>query len=149
MIEIAWSDFTPYRAMAGGVLIGLSAAGLILLNGKILGVSSIFGGLLKPAHQRPGWGLVFLLGMLLAPWVYQLCLPMGLPLPAFELKTSTSVLIAAGLLVGYGTTLGSGCTSGHGVCGLSRLSVRSVVATLMFMAYGFLTVYLVRHVFSN
>lgn len=148
MIEIAWNNFTPYSALLGGVLIGISAAGLILFNGKILGVSSIFGGLLRPASQRVGWGFVFLLGMLLAPWLYRLLVPMGLPATVFELKISTSTLIAAGLLVGYGTTLGSGCTSGHGVCGISRLSLRSIVATLVFMLYGFLSVYFVRHVLT-
>jgi uncharacterized membrane protein YedE/YeeE len=149
MIQIAWNNFTPYTALLGGVLIGLSAAGLILLNGKILGVSSIFSGLLKTSSSKVGWGLMFLLGMFASPWIYQALLPIGLPVPQFELEISTSALIAAGLLVGYGTTLGSGCTSGHGVCGLSRMSIRSLIATLMFMMYGFLSVYIIRHVLPN
>lgn len=140
-MNIAWDAFTPWSSLAGGALIGLSAALLILGSGRIAGISGIVGGLLKPGGPDMRWRLAFLAGLLAAPLVWGLfaALPDATPV------AGNGMLIAAGLLVGVGTRYGSGCTSGHGVCGLSRLSPRSLVATLAFMGAGFLTVYLVRH----
>lgn len=141
MIDIAWSNFTPWAALLGGVLIGLAAAAFLLLNGRIAGISGILGGLLVPARGDTAWRVAFLLGLIGAPTVWML----GSDLPPIEINADYPALIAAGLLVGVGTRYGSGCTSGHGVCGLSRLSVRSLAATLSFMAAGFITVYIIRH----
>lgn len=141
-MNIAWSAFTPWSALAGGALIGLAAALFVLLNGRIAGISGILGGLLRPVRGDIAWRLAFLAGLLGAPLVYGLFAP----LPQPHIEAGTGWLIAAGLLVGVGTRYGAGCTSGHGVCGLSRLSPRSLVATLAFMAAGFVTVYLLRHV---
>lgn len=141
MISIHWEAFTPYTALLGGLLIGLSAILLVLLTGRVAGISGIVGGLLKPQHGETLWRLTFVVGLLAAPWLYaQVVGPFE-----FESPRSTAALIVAGLLVGYGTRLGSGCTSGHGVCGLSRLSVRSLVATGIFMAVGFVFASLVMH----
>jgi uncharacterized membrane protein YedE/YeeE len=140
-MTIAWDLFTPWHALAGGVLIGLSAALFALLNGRIAGISGVLGGLLRPQRGDIGWRVAFVGGLLLAPALWALV--GSLPTPRIEAGTGTLVL--AGLLVGFGTRWGSGCTSGHGVCGLSRLSPRSLVATLAFMAAGFVTVYVVRH----
>lgn len=140
-MTIDWLNFTPWSSLAGGILIGLAAAALLLLLGRIAGISGIVGGLLQPSKGDTGWRLAFVLGLLAAPTVYTL----SQPLPAIEVTTDLPVLLAAGLLVGVGTRYGSGCTSGHGVCGLSRLSPRSLAATLVFMAAGFATVYMVRH----
>lgn len=140
-MTIAWPSFTPWAALAGGALIGLAAALFLLLNGRIAGISGILGGLLRPARGDIGWRLAFLAGLVGAPLLYALAAP--LPLPRIE--AGTGALVAAGLLVGIGTRYGSGCTSGHGVCGLSRLSPRSLVATLAFMAAGFITVFVGRH----
>lgn len=140
-MSIDWSHFTPWTSLAGGALLGVSAALFILLNGRIAGISGIVGGLLAPRQGDIAWRAAFVLGMLIAPTVYLLAAP--LPVPTVEAGHGTLVL--AGLLVGFGTRLGTGCTSGHGVCGLSRFSPRSLVATLSFMAAGFATVYLVRH----
>ena len=139
---IDWTSFTPVSALAGGVLIGLAVAGFLLLNGRIAGVSGILGGLLRPARGDVGWRIAFVAGLLAAPATYALFVP--LPEPTIE--ASYPVLALAGLLVGLGTRYGAGCTSGHGVCGISRLSPRSLVAALCFMAAGFVTVFLVRHV---
>lgn len=141
-MNIAWSAFTPWSALAGGALIGLAAALFVLLNGRIAGISGILGGLLRPVRGDIAWRLAFLAGLIGAPLVYGLFAP----LPKPHIEAGTGWLIAAGLLVGVGTRYGAGCTSGHGVCGLSRLSPRSLVATLAFMAAGFVTVYLLRHV---
>lgn len=134
--------FTPWTALAGGVLIGVAAVWLMLANGRIAGISGIVGGLLRPRSGDVGWRLVFVIGLMAAPWVYRTFAVV----PEAQIDASFSMLVSAGLLVGFGTRLGSGCTSGHGVCGLSRLSWRSLVATLCFMATGFLTVFVVRHV---
>lgn len=142
MIEIAWSQFTPGTALAGGLLIGLSAALFLLLNGRIAGISGILGGLLIPSRNDIGWRVAFLAGLIGAPIVWALA---G-NLPAIEVKAGYPALVIAGLLVGIGTRYASGCTSGHGVCGLSRLSLRSLAATLSFMALGFITVFIIRHV---
>ena len=144
MITIDWSHFTPYACLAGGALIGLAASVLLVFNGRIAGISGIVGGLLRFGERDFWWRLVFFGGLIFAPvafsWVR--------PLPALQIDASTNVLIVSGLLVGFGTRLGSGCTSGHGICGISRLSVRSIFATLIFMLVGFVTVYFSRHIFS-
>ena len=140
-ITIDWPNFTPWTALAGGALIGLAASLLILLNGRIAGISGILGGLLRPGPGEIAWRAAFLIGLVAAPWLYVL----AAPLPSVRIDVSEGMLIAAGLLVGLGTRYGAGCTSGHGVCGLSRLSVRSLAATTGFMAAGFATVYVVRH----
>ena len=147
-MTIDWQAFTPWTALAGGLLIGLAAALMLLLLGRIVGISGILGGLLQArtwANMRQwGWRAAVVLGLLAAPLLWQ----RFAPLPAMEMPSNPLVIIAAGLLVGFGTRLGSGCTSGHGVCGLSRLSLRSLAATLMFMASGALTVFIVRHLFA-
>ena len=143
-MTLDWNHFTPWLSLAGGMLIGTASAVFILVNGRILGISGIVGGLITPRQGDVGWRIAFLLGMLAAPATFALLAPAGfLPAPRFDAGFGT--VIAAGLLVGFGTRYGSGCTSGHGVCGLSRLSPRSMVATLAFMAAGFITVFLVRH----
>ena len=136
-----WAHFTPWTSLAGGVLIGTAAAMLLLLNGKVAGISGIVGGLLPPGAANIGWRVAFIAGLLVAPLLYQL----ATPLPAVQIDADTGLLVTAGLLVGLGTRYGSGCTSGHGVCGLSRLSPRSLIATAAFMAAGFVTVFIVRH----
>ncbi|RMJ06266.1 hypothetical protein DOQ08_00952 [Marinobacter litoralis] len=141
MIDIAWSQFTPVSALAGGILVGLAAASFLLLNGRIAGISGILGGLLSPTRNDMLWRMAFLGGLIGTPIVWKL---FG-ELPPIEVDAGFPAIIIAGLLVGVGTRYGSGCTSGHGVCGLSRLSPRSLVATLSFMATGFITVYVIRH----
>ena len=142
-MTLDWHAFTPWSALAGGLLIGLAAALLWLLNGRIAGISGIVGGLMQGAPgAEKSWRLAFVVGLLLAPWLYR----GSVGLPPIHIQADTPMLIGAGLLVGYGTRLGSGCTSGHGVCGLSRFSPRSMAATVLFMAAGFATVFLVRHV---
>lgn len=140
-MQLDLNAFTPATALAGGILIGLAAALFLLLNGRIAGISGILGGLLRPTRGDTTWRLAFLLGMLATASVWQLVAE----LPAIRIAAGYPLLIVAGLLVGYSTRLGSGCTSGHGVCGLSRLSPRSLVATACFMGTGFATVYVVRH----
>ena len=139
---IDWNHFTPWTALAGGALLGLASALFILLNGRILGISGILGGLLRPKAGDIGWRLSFVLGMLVAPAIYLLLAGPMQP----RIDASWGMVILAGLLVGVGTRYGSGCTSGHGICGLSRMSPRSLVATATFMAAGFVTVFLLRHV---
>lgn len=134
-------NFTPYSALTGGVLIGLAVSLLLLLNGRIAGISGIAGGILPPWRDDIGWRICFLAGLILAPTLYKL---LGGQIN-IQIHTSLPVMAVAGLLVGYGTSLGRGCTSGHGVCGLARLSVRSAAATLTFMLTGAVTVYIVRH----
>ena len=141
-MNIAWQHFTPWASLAGGMLIGLAAALLILFNGRIAGISGILGGLLRPRNGDLGWRIAFLAGLVGMPLLYQL----WQALPPVQIDAGTPALIVAGLLVGVGVRYGAGCTSGHGVCGLSRLSPRSLAATIAFMAAGFLTVYLLRHV---
>jgi uncharacterized protein len=145
-MTIDWTHFTPWTSLAGGLLLGLAAALFILFNGRVLGISGILGGLLAPRSSDTGWRLSFLLGLLAAPLVAGLLAPEGF-LKAPRIDAGYGLVVLAGLLVGVGTRYGSGCTSGHGVCGLSRLSPRSLVATLAFMATGFLVVFLIRHVF--
>jgi len=141
---IDWTHFTPWAALAGGVLLGLASALFVLLNGRILGISGIVGGLLRPRAGDMGWRLAFVLGMLVAPGLYWLVAGPTQP----RIDATWGMVVIAGLLVGVGTRYGSGCTSGHGVCGLSRMSPRSLVATLAFMGAGFVTVFLIRHVLA-
>ena len=145
-MTIDWIHFTPWLSLGGGILLGLASAAFILVNGRILGISGILGGLLVPRLGDIGWRIAFLLGMAAAPFVSVLLLPSGY-LEAPRIEAGYIAIAVAGLLVGFGTRYGSGCTSGHGVCGLSRLSPRSLVSTLTFMGLGFLVVYLLRHAF--
>lgn len=143
-MDVDWSAFTPWSAVAGGILIGISAGLFILINGRIAGISGVLGGLLRPSAGDMAWRMAFLGGLLAAPLAYGLILQ----LPRIEIAATYPLLIVAGLLVGIGTRYGSGCTSGHGVCGISRMSPRSLTATLVFMGAGFLTVYVVRHLLA-
>lgn len=141
---IAWAEFTPWTALAGGLLIGLAAALFILLNGRILGVSGIVGGLLRPRTGDMAWRLAFIFGLFAAPVLWEALIAPLTP----RIEAGWASIVVAGLLVGLGTRYGSGCTSGHGVCGVSRMSPRSLVATLVFMGSGFLVVWLMRHAFA-
>ena len=145
-MTIDWTHFTPWLSLGGGILLGLASAAFILVNGRILGISGILGGLLVPRLGDIGWRIAFLLGIAAAPFVSALLLPSGY-MKAPRIEAGYIAIAIAGLLVGFGTRYGSGCTSGHGVCGLSRLSPRSLVSTLTFMGLGFLVVYLLRHAF--
>ena len=140
-MTIDWNAFTPWTALLGGMLIGLAAALFALLNGRIAGISGVLGGLFNPVRGDIGWRAAFVLGLAGAPLLYALFAV----LPAIQIEAGYGALIIAGLLVGVGTRYGSGCTSGHGVCGLSRLSPRSLVATVTFMAAGFAMVFILRH----
>jgi uncharacterized protein len=140
-VTIDWDHFTPWASLAGGVLIGIAAAMLVLLNGRIAGISGIVGGLLRPRRAELGWRLAFIAGLFAAPLMVRLASSLAAP----RIDAGFGTLVVAGLLVGAGTAFGSGCTSGHGVCGLSRLSPRSLVATLAFMAAGIATVFVARH----
>jgi uncharacterized protein len=141
-MAVDWAHFTPGSAFAGGLLIGLAAAWLILLDGRILGASGLLGGLIPPHAGDWPWRLTALAGLVAAPLVARLLFASTTP----AIETNLATLIAGGLLVGFGTRLASGCTSGHGICGLARLSPRSFAATATFITAGFLTVYLVRHI---
>ncbi len=143
-MTIDWNNFTPWTSLAGGAVLGLSAALFVLLNGRIAGISGVLGGLLRPRAGDLAWRVAFVGGLLVAPLVFGLFME----LPTMQVAAEAPLLVVAGLLVGVGTRLGSGCTSGHGVCGISRLSPRSIVATLSFMASGFLTVFLTHHVLN-
>ena len=143
-MTIGWSVFTPGTALAGGALIGVAAAMFALLNGRIAGISGIVGGLLEPKRGDVAWRVAFVAGLVAAPLGYGLFSAV----PAPRIDAGFGTLIVAGLLVGVGTRYGSGCTSGHGVCGLSRLSPRSLAATAAFMGAGFATVFALRHVFA-
>ena len=144
-MAIAWNVFTPGAALAGGALIGVAVAMFALLNGRIAGISGIVGGLLKPARGDVAWRVAFVIGLVGAPLVYALFA--AVPVPRIDAGYGTLTL--AGLLVGIGTRYGSGCTSGHGVCGLSRLSPRSLAATAAFMGAGFATVFVLRHLLAR
>ena len=143
-MSIDWNHFTPWSALAGGALIGLAAALFLLLNGRIAGISGVLGGLFKPVSGDIAWRVAFVLGLVGAPLVYSLFAV----LPTPQIDAGKAALVTAGLLVGVGTRYGSGCTSGHGVCGLSRLSPRSLVATACFMGAGFATVFVTRHLLN-
>ena len=138
-IQIDWQAFTPI-SLVGGMMLGVATIILLLGIGRIAGISGIFSSLLKPKRVEM-WQVLFILGLIVSPLLYKL----ARPLPDVEVSTSLPLLIAAGLLVGFGTRLGSGCTSGHGICGNARLSPRSLAATVTFMFFGILTVYIGRH----
>lgn len=152
-MNIDWHAFTPWTSLSGGALIGLSAALFLLFNGRIAGISGILGGLLGDLLERPAegtrppatsdisWRVAFLFGLIGSSLIWQI----GIPLPSIQIDSDYPTLIVAGIIVGISTRYGAGCTSGHGVCGLSRLSPRSLVATLCFMASGFVTVFIIRH----
>jgi uncharacterized membrane protein YedE/YeeE len=140
-MTIDWMHFTPWLSLAGGAMLGAASAMFILFNGRIAGISGIVGGLLHPLKGDRTWRLAFIAGLVASPLVYGVFAAM----PEIRIEASPLVLIAAGLCVGIGTRYGAGCTSGHGICGLSRFSLRSLVATLSFMATGFATVFVVRH----
>ena len=141
---IDWQNFTPLASFAGGILIGLAAALFFLVNGRIAGVSGILGGLLRPIKSDVLWRVMFIAGLALSPWLYQLFAE----LPETVIEADFGTLILAGLLVGIGTRYGSGCTSGHGICGISRLSPRSITATIVFIGVGMATVYFTRPLFT-
>jgi uncharacterized membrane protein YedE/YeeE len=143
-MTIDWNAFTPGSALVGGMLVGLAAALFVLLSGRIAGISGVLGGLLIPARKDIAWRVAFILGLVVAPLVYGIFDRVPRP----QIDAGTGVLVLAGLLVGVGTRYGSGCTSGHGVCGLSQLSPRSLAATLAFMGAGFVTVFAVRHLLA-
>lgn len=138
--------FTPVSALVGGALIGVAATLLLWLNGRIAGVSGIAGGLLAPVQGDVAWRALFVVGLVLGAALYKFASPVPV---GIELAASMPVVVLGGLLVGFGTQLGSGCTSGHGVCGIARLSPRSLAATAVFMASGIATVFVVRHVLGG
>lgn len=144
-MSIAWNAFTPASALIGGAIIGAAAALFAVLNGRIAGVSGILGGLARPQAGDISWRIAFVAGLIAAPLAWGLFAV----LPEIRVDASYFALVAAGLLVGVGTRYGGGCTSGHGVCGVSRLSPRSIAATLAFMAAGFATVYVGRHLIAQ
>ena len=141
-MTIDWSTFTPWSALAGGALIGIAITLFVLVNGRVAGISGILGSLISPVKGDVAWRVAFVAGLVGAPLVYALFAA----LPKVQIDASFGALVVAGFLVGIGTRYGAGCTSGHGVCGVSRLSPRSIVATIVFMAAGFATVYVIRHV---
>ncbi|HGN0868326.1 MULTISPECIES: YeeE/YedE family protein [Providencia] len=140
-MTIDWAHFTPGSAAIGGVLIGLAVAILLIFNGRIAGISGILAGVLKPTKGDTAWKLAFIVGILVAPLLFITFVYT----PEVTIATSTPLLIAAGLLVGFGTRLGSGCTSGHGICGMARFSRRSMVAVVIFMLVAFITVAVINH----
>ena len=140
-MTIDWAHFTPWTSLAGGMFIGAAAAMLVLLNGRVAGISGIVGGLLAPRRGEIAWRIAFLAGLLAAPALWMVLAD----LPAARIDAGFGTLVVAGVLVGVGTSYGSGCTSGHGVCGLSRLSPRSLAATAAFMGAGVATVFIARH----
>ena len=143
-MNIDWAHFTPFASLTGGVILGIASAIFILVNGRILGISGILGGLMPPKLGDTFWRISFLLGLLVAPTVFHAVVPAQY-ITAPRIDATDVMVVIAGLLVGIGTRYASGCTSGHGVCGLSRLSPRSLVATLSFMGAGFAMVYVMRH----
>lgn len=144
-MNIDWLHFTPGSSLAGGALIGLAASLFVLANGRIAGISGLLGSVLQRDGEGRSEKALFLLGLLVAPLVWGLFAA----LPSLEFQNGVFGLVSAGLLVGIGTRYGAGCTSGHGVCGISRLSGRSLVATLCFMVSGFATVFVLRHLWGG
>jgi uncharacterized protein len=144
-MNIDWTHFTPWASLSGGVLLGVASALFILLNGRILGISGILGGLLPAKTGDASWRITFLLGLFVSPLVMKALVPAEF-LHAPRIDANMAMVVVAGLLVGAGTRYGSGCTSGHGVCGLSRLSPRSMAATGLFMAAGFAIVFVIKHI---
>jgi uncharacterized membrane protein YedE/YeeE len=145
-MQIDWISFTPIPSLLGGVILGVSAALYVLLHGRILGVSGIVSGLLHPTLTDSAWRVSLVLGIISAPFLAALFFGI---FPVIEIDSDWTVIVVAGLLVGFGAHYGSGCTSGHGICGLSRLSPRSLIATLSFMGAGFLTVFILRHLIEG
>jgi len=143
-MSIAWNAFTPASALIGGAIIGAAVALFVVLNGRIAGISGILGGLARPQAGDVSWRIAFVAGLVAAPLAWGLLAA----LPEIRIDASFPALVAAGLLVGVGTRYGGGCTSGHGVCGISRASPRSIAATVAFMAAGFATVFIARHLIS-
>jgi uncharacterized membrane protein YedE/YeeE len=143
-MNIDWAHFTPFASLTGGIILGIASAIFILVNGRILGISGILGGLMPPKGGDTFWRVAFLLGLFAAPTVFHAVVPAEY-ITAPRIDAADLTVVAAGLLVGIGTRYASGCTSGHGVCGLSRLSPRSLVATASFMFAGFVMVYVMRH----
>jgi uncharacterized protein len=143
-MNIDWEHFTPFASLTGGIILGIASAIFILVNGRILGISGILGGLMPPKLGDTFWRISFLLGLLVAPTLFHAVVPAQY-ITAPRIDATDIMVVIAGLLVGIGTRYASGCTSGHGVCGLSRLSPRSLVATLSFMGTGFAMVYVMRH----
>jgi uncharacterized membrane protein YedE/YeeE len=146
-MNLDWTHFTPWTSLAGGVVIGLATAIYLLANGRVAGIAGILASPLRAVLAGTGLRpdvnrLLFILGLLLAPWAWRLVAPM----PVATVDVGTGSLVVAGLLVGVGVRMGNGCTSGHGVCGLSRFSGRSLVNVLAFMGAGFATVFVLRHV---
>lgn len=144
-MNVDWLNFTPWSSLAGGALIGLAASLFVVANGRIAGISGLIGSLLQRGSEGVSEKALFLLGLLIAPLLWGLFVT----LPQIEFKSGWFGLIVAGVLVGIGTRYGSGCTSGHGVCGISRLSPRSMVATVCFMFSGFATVFVLRHLLEG
>jgi uncharacterized membrane protein YedE/YeeE len=144
-VSIDGIHFTPMTAVAGGLLIGLATALFVLLNGRIAGISGIVAGLLRPTRGDTGWRTAFIAGLVAAPILYAAVAV----LPDIEIDAGWISVAVGGFIVGIGTRYGSGCTSGHGVCGVARLSARGLVATLVFMAGGIVTVFLVRHLIGT
>ena len=143
-MSIDWTNFTPWLSLTGGIILGLASAIFILVNGRILGISGIMGGLMPPKVGDTFWRIAFLLGLFSAPTVFHAVVTTEY-ITAPRIDATDLMVVIAGLLVGIGTRYASGCTSGHGVCGLSRLSPRSLVATISFMSAGFVMVYVMRH----
>ncbi|WJW81157.1 YeeE/YedE thiosulfate transporter family protein [Moellerella wisconsensis] len=141
-MTIDWANFTPLSAAMGGVFIGVAVAILILSNGRIAGISGIIGGIIKPIKGEFLWKVAFIIGILIAPLLFS----WWFFVPVIHIAATTPLLIIGGLLVGYGTRLGSGCTSGHGICGMARLSKRSLVAMLIFMISAFVTVAIINNI---
>ena len=144
-MNIDWTHFTPWASLTGGVILGLASAIFILINGRVLGISGILGGLMPPKVGDTSWRIAFMLGLFAAPTVFHAVMPTQF-ITAPRIDATDMMVVIAGLLVGIGTRYASGCTSGHGVCGLSRLSPRSLLATASFMSAGFVMVYVLRHV---
>ncbi len=135
------TQFTPFEALLGGTILGFAALLFLLFNGRIAGISSIVSGAFKPLSTQPQWRWCFLLGLVLAPLI---AMPLGYSLPA-TIDMSWPLIIVGGFLVGFGSYLGSGCTSGHGICGIGRLSPRSIIATIIFMLVAIITVFITQH----
>ncbi|MEY3799604.1 MAG: hypothetical protein RLZZ406_905 [Pseudomonadota bacterium] len=145
-MQIDWLSFTPIPSLLGGMILGVAAVLYVLLHGRILGISGIVSGLLHPKLTDTAWRLSLVLGLICAPFLAALFFGI---FPVVEIDSSWLAIVIAGLLVGFGAQYGSGCTSGHGICGLSRLSPRSLVATLAFMCAGFMMVFVIRHLIGG
>jgi len=145
-MQIDWLSFTPIPSLLGGMILGVAAALFVLLHGRTLGISGIVSGLLHPKLTDTAWRLSLVLGLICAPFLAALFFGI---FPVVEIDSSWLAIVIAGLLVGFGAQYGSGCTSGHGICGLSRLSPRSLVATLAFMGAGFVMVFIIRHLIGG